>query len=166
MGFDKILYLDFDGVLNTFTYCDDLPEELHINVRSHDRRVRVEACKMFLDPALTASFRGVLERTGAKVIVCSSWRRVLSEDEIREVLAHHGIPLHGITPLHGRKMSDFRDYRVKEIALHVKTLPEMAVWAVLDDQVRESEFPGHVVRPNEGATPADFSRIESILNGD
>jgi hypothetical protein len=61
-------------------------------------------------------------------------------------------------------MSDHRDFRVEDIRKHAATLPEGTNWAVLDDGVDEGEFPGRVVCPADGATPADLDKLEAILN--
>jgi hypothetical protein len=69
----KIVFLDFDGVLNNFALMRD-------DGRPLDR----------LDPAAVARLEAIVARSGAKVVISSSWRVHRPLDDLREMLADLG----------------------------------------------------------------------------
>src|SRR5690242_6033276 len=68
----KVVFLDFDGVLNSFQYIDAT-------------RMREP-----LDPAAVARLNAILARSGAKVVVSSTWRVRRSVEELQRVLVKVG----------------------------------------------------------------------------
>lgn len=73
----KIIFLDIDGVLN----CEKTP---------NPRKLRY-----IVDPKLLKRFERLIERTGAKVVLSSTWRY----DPAGLFSAKHwGIPFIGVTP--------------------------------------------------------------------
>jgi hypothetical protein len=80
----KIIFLDFDGVLNSFAFLD-----AHVSLR--DR----------LDPAAVARLNVLVERSRAKVVVSSTWRLKRSLEELRARLAEVGFvgEVIGCTPV-------------------------------------------------------------------
>lgn len=69
----KVVFLDFDGVLNTFAL-------IGRDGRPLDR----------LDPAAVARLNAIVVRSGAKVVISSSWRVHRTLDELRAMLAGLG----------------------------------------------------------------------------
>ncbi len=69
----KVVFLDFDGVLNNYGFLKQQPHRM-------DR----------LDPAAVARLNAILERSGAKVVISSSWRIHHSLDELRQRLCEVG----------------------------------------------------------------------------
>jgi HAD domain in Swiss Army Knife RNA repair proteins len=85
----KILFLDFDGVLNSADY---------VKNRREIRRPSGHAIDALTIPRLNA----IVERTGAKVVVSSSWRHQYNAQRLGEILALHGFTgeVIGTTPDH------------------------------------------------------------------
>ncbi|MDI1451339.1 HAD domain-containing protein [Polyangium sp. 6x1] len=121
----KIVFLDFDGVLN-----HSLMQILE------DRDTR----KRFSPPAVER-LNTIVKRTGARVVVSSSWREWNSVDKLRTLLAEEGFVGEVLdhTPiLHPRTMR-LRDpnpgeTRCREIMQWLDALPERPEsFVVLDD---------------------------------
>jgi len=76
---DRLLFLDFDGVLNSS--------------RSMGFRKECKLCGglCWFDPKAIARLNTVLERTGAMIVVSSSWRVGRKLTELREILHGHGV---------------------------------------------------------------------------
>ena len=62
---DKFIFLDFDGVLTTARYHDML---------CRCGRATTDRFGELFDPQAVANLRTILERSGAKLIITSSWR--------------------------------------------------------------------------------------------
>ncbi|MDC3959881.1 HAD domain-containing protein [Polyangium jinanense] len=70
----KIVFLDFDGVLNHYLMLLNEPSEQR---------------KRFSQPAVER-LNAIVKRTGARVVVSSSWREWNSVDALRTLLAEEG----------------------------------------------------------------------------
>src|SRR3954452_25283644 len=103
----KIIFLDIDGVLN----CDKTP-----NPRNFP---------YIVDKKLLARFKKLLERTGARVVLTSSWRC----DPVGLFAAKHwGVPFIDVCP--DRQRSSRRD----ELRAWLKAHPRVRRFIVLDDE--------------------------------
>lgn len=82
----KIIFLDIDGVLN---------HELWATERMYRNRVEddsdYEYYRNFFDPKSIAFLNLITEKTGAKIVVSSSWRRSRTVEELRELLKLMGV---------------------------------------------------------------------------
>ena len=101
----KAIFLDIDGVLKTLTsqYFGDINE---------------------IDGDLVARLGRIVERTGAVIVLSSSWR--FGEKSIKiveQALEQHQLNLYGSTPkvIKGHKMSDFvsGENVVRRIDVHI-----------------------------------------------
>jgi hypothetical protein len=102
----KVIFLDIDGVLNC----------------SKTRNPR--NLPYVMDPKLLKRFKRLLERTGAKVVLSSTWRY----DPAGLFSAkRQGIPFIGVTPDMPRKP------RRQEILAWLKGHPKVARYVVIDD---------------------------------
>ena len=103
----KVIFLDIDGVLN----CHKTP-----NPRKFP---------YVIDDGLLARFRQLIERTGASVVLSSTWRY----DPAGIFSAKHsGVPFIDITP-------DMPDQpRCREILTWIRNHPEVTRYAVIDDE--------------------------------
>lgn len=103
----KVIFLDIDGVLN----CDATP-----NPRKFP---------YIVDKKLLAAFRGLVTKTGAKVVLTSSWR----VDPIGLYAARYWkVPFHDICP-------DFPHRPRREEILHwLRRHPAVDRFAVIDDE--------------------------------
>lgn len=117
----KIVFLDFDGVLNSFLFFRLKKASVHD-----------------LDPEAVARLNTLVTRSQAKVVVSSTWRLSRSLDELRRVLSRHGFAgdVIGTTPhISGPGlMGDLFGQRVCEIQawLENTSLP-VERYVVLDD---------------------------------
>lgn len=102
----KVIFLDIDGVLNT-------PKE-----RGHRRG------SWGIDATLAIRYRGLVEATGAKTVISSTWRK--GEDTL-ELIRQAGIRYYGITP-HFQYSE-----RAEEIDAWLRLHPEVTQYAILDD---------------------------------
>lgn len=84
----KVLFLDFDGVLNSDAFFAT------IDVKSAEDR---------LDPDAITRLNRVLDQTGAKVVVSSTWRIFHTQERLAEVLRSFGFSgeVIGTTPIIG-----------------------------------------------------------------
>lgn len=73
MQTEPVLFLDMDGVV------------------LHGDALHATGNNRHIPPEKIALVREVCERTGCRVVVSSTWR---FSDETRDLLLHHGIPLH------------------------------------------------------------------------
>lgn len=109
----KVIFLDVDGVLNCARY---------FKTRETPRDLKPKD----IDPERVLILHRILEATGAKVVVSSSWR--FDEESlalVKEASAPHFLD---VTPRHAR----FED-RHAEIREWLGAHPEVEKYAILDD---------------------------------
>ncbi|MGH7744562.1 MAG: HAD domain-containing protein [Candidatus Dormibacteria bacterium] len=121
----KVLFLDFDGVLNS-------------NVWFKANKDAILAQTTFLardaaeiDPIALARVRRVVELTGAQIVVSSSWRIGNPIDRLREIIKEAGwpdAPIIGVTPWPRNTT-----FRGDEVALWLKQHPKVTKFVCLDD---------------------------------
>ena len=81
----KIVFLDFDGVLNSHDFLYRWQEKA--------AREAVEFTgneHLMLDPVAVKRINGILATTGAKVVISSSWRHGWTIERLREILVAAG----------------------------------------------------------------------------
>ena len=84
----KIVFLDVDGVLNSEALLRAKDDEHR--TRGCPARCECYRLEHLIDPAAVTRLNRVLSATGAKVVISSSWRKLLDPDELRRVLRDHG----------------------------------------------------------------------------
>lgn len=143
----KIIFLDIDGVLNgddwlTLTGCD------------------TSKPLSYFQPDCCARLQRILDATGAKVVISSSWRRMFSLDEIRGFLAESGVTADVIDHTIVRFSMCYRAYEID------RWLDENSceVYCVLDD-IKMPEHRDNQVLTTEriGLTDSDVERAIAIL---
>jgi hypothetical protein len=80
-----IIFLDFDGVLNSSRFVKDLGEKWTMNE---------------IDPVAVQRLNKIVEATGAKIVISSTWRILSSLDELKKIIADNGgrVDIIGETP--------------------------------------------------------------------
>ena len=153
--FVKIIFLDFDGVLNTAEFLDKLepvPYATHLGAKLLSRE---------LDPVRVQCINDIVELTGAKVVVTSAWRVGSTLQWLEQVLRHAGFvgEVVGKTQrFYGRPRSeeiqDWLEFREQEIESFV----------ILDDDV-SANIEGHFIETSfhEGLTKAHVPQAIEIL---
>jgi hypothetical protein len=135
----KVIFLDIDGVLN----CDKTrnPRKL----------------PYIVDKKLLRRFQKLLENTGAKVVLSSTWR----VDPIGVYAAKYwGIPFIDVCP--DRPKSP----RGNEITSWLKDHPKVSRFAVIDDEDDElDDLPLFQPSSASGLTPEIGKGVEKYLNG-
>ena len=128
----KIVFLDIDGVLNT---CEGL--------------------SMGLDPRLVQELNVLIRRSGASVVVSSSWR-IAGLVRMRTMLREHGCvgPVSGVTPILGPV----------ERGLEIQAWLDRCRWRVsrfviLDDTDNMAHLRPHLIQTDyrKGLTPDDVA---------
>lgn len=140
----KVCFLDFDGVLNGLETREPA-SPIHRG--------------LFLSPPLVERVNVLCERTGAVVVLSTSWRRRIDATgcslDIAEALRHVGarFAIVGATPDHARRDAITRDGETIELWRAPERRHEIAAWVaehkpeafvILDDD-RGAEIAGHFV---------------------
>ena len=163
----KIIFLDFDGVLNTEHYQGLLRYQGEPWQDEHGA---------FFDPNAVKQLRRIIDATGADIVIESSWK-YLGLNAMKELWKVRNLPgrVIDITP---SSVSD--EYLLKNLdttMLHCKGM-EIASWlseqaediryAIIDDEyvILDSQLPHFILtNPYEGITEEQTNRAISILNG-
>lgn len=146
----KVLFLDFDGVLNSLPFL---------------RRYTGDG--VGLDPACMALLQHIVESTGAVIVLSTSWReywnRVEAECDpigcrINEVFREYGLTVWDKTP-------QLRQRREEEIQTWLEAHEaEVAQFAVVDDTLLGAPFlSGHFVKTVGYTTGLDQSAAEQVI---
>lgn len=143
----RAVLLDFDGVLNSADWTARRGESPTDWLdRSHD-----------LDPAAVARLNTIVERTGAGVVISSSWRIMYPLDEIEKLLSDAGFAgeIIGVTPFYrgGSWVGGRYRTRADEIQAWLDEHSDVESFVVLDDdglgeKCGPSPLDSHLVRTN------------------
>jgi hypothetical protein len=135
----KVIFLDIDGVLNC------------------PKTRNPRKFPYVVDRRLLTRLQKLLERTGAKVVLTSSWRL----DPIGLFAARHwGVPFIGACP------DKPRSPRCKEILDWLSEHPRVTRYAVIDDEDDElDELPLFQPSGKTGITMEIVKGVEKYLNG-
>jgi hypothetical protein len=135
----KIIFLDIDGVLN----CKKTPNPRKL--------------PYIIDKKLLARFKKVLDRTGAKVVLSSTWRF----DPIGVIAAEYwDVPFIDVCP------DLLKSSRRVEILRWLSRYPQTRRYAVLDDEDDElDDLPLFQPNSKTGLTPEIAKGVENYLNG-
>ena len=155
----KIVFLDFDGVMNSEQWF---------------WRGGAPGGEQF-DPESVVALNEITVRTGARIVVSSSWRHFHDDAALREILGRNGVSglMIGSTPRLGRNEvgppdCDFGERpaeRGDEIEAWLDEHPEVSSFVILDD---DSDMRGLLPRLVQtewkvGLTLADARRAIELL---
>lgn len=90
----KLIFLDFDGVLNSRKWIESFHQKVK-DSKLPDSIILVEPDDA-LDPAPVALINQLVEKSGAKVIISSSWRILHGLDSLNEILKKAGATFEAI----------------------------------------------------------------------
>lgn len=114
----KIIFLDFDGVINCQTrwkkYCVQVDEQ----------------SSSMIDPVAVRRLAALVKETDARIVISSTWRRFYALADLRRFLALFGIPddvVIGVTPILPGEQ------RGREIRFWLNTHPDVTAFVVFDD---------------------------------
>lgn len=145
---DRIIFLDFDGVLNTTEFL---------------RRVgAADVGHRWLDPEKVRLLAELTRRTGALIVLSSSWRYAFTQEELEAMLRRCGFDgaFGGMTPKIVRP-------RGEEIqAWFTAGATEPTHWVALDDAIDGMAWLGehHIgTTMEQGLTPEHVERAARLL---
>lgn len=144
------LFLDVDGVLNSNRYLSQTPG-------AYDKKDQA----MAFDPEAVARLEQVLVRTGAVIVVSSTWRMFHTLEEILDFLHRRGAPsakIVGQTPC-------LTGYRGAEIHAYLREHPEVSQFAIVDDDGDMEPYHHKLVKTSweEGLLDEHVERLVKLL---
>lgn len=168
---DKIIFLDFDGVLNT---------EYYQGVLCYQGKPWQDEYGAFFDPIPVAQLRRIIDATGADIVIESSWKQ-LGLDAMQELWRVRHLPgrVIDITP---SSVSDQRLLSENPDHINSSSKPskglEIASWlsdhaaqsaryVIIDDEyvILDSQAPHFIwTNPYESITKEQADMAISILN--
>ena len=157
-----IVFMDIDGVLNSEKwYAQAASRKEDRNSESSTQQSLLERS---IDPACIQRLNRLLQRTGAAVIVSSSWRKEHPLSEIVRIMEARGFcgAVIGATPSDDGTLS-----RGEEITRWLKmNVPRGVAYVAVDDEVETGLPPGVVVVTSRdtGLTDEDVERAIGILS--
>lgn len=155
---NKLLFLDFDGVLNSQQFY-----ESRVNRASE------------LDYNAVANLNAIIKATNCDVVISSTWRKFYSLEELRDVLVDYGLfpdfanKIIGVTPNLESKKEDSKLWmsvpRGEEIKAYLESINFQGNYVCLDDDV--DFLPGQPLvfcAYEDGLTAKEASLCMEILN--
>lgn len=122
----KLIFLDINGVLGSSQHSD------RENVIAGKSRDPSNVHVWYFYPPYVKRLENLIERTNAKIVVCSSCRKVYTLDEIRDYIHRAGAPKAAdaiIDSTPGNKLG-VRKHRGREVAL----------WLALSDEYHDANY--------------------------
>ena len=149
----RILFLDFDGVLNSAKYL-----------------AGSEQFGVAIDPARMALLKRIVDSTGAKIVLTTSWREHWEKDPTK--CDSTGALIHNIFRKYGLQIWDktpqLRTKRETEIKSWLDRHPELDSFVVLDDSLLSADYlNGHFIKTSyyfDGLDEEDVQKAIAILN--
>ena len=126
----KIIFLDFDGVMDTSYYNHVLRKE---------GKPGSDKYGCIFDPCCIQNLKHIIEETGAHIVVTSLWKRVMSYKDILDMWAYRGLPgfVTDVTPNPTNRKS-----RGDEIDAWLNECSTEVQYVILDD-LRANYFNEH-----------------------
>lgn len=150
----KVIFLDFDGVMDTAHYDNYLN---YMELPYKDR------FGLLFDPDCVLNLSRIVDTTGAQIVVTSTWKQFMTYEDLLEMWHSRRLPgiLAGITPNCSRHRGDEIDAWLEE--------NDGTVEYVIVDDMDESQFNEHqlsrlfVVNPYDGLNDVVADSIISLL---
>jgi hypothetical protein len=152
----KVIFLDFDGVLNSGPYTDSLKQKVNFKPRELSMDWWAEG----LDPVCVKLLNKLVERTGAVIVVTSTWRLHATLGWLQRVLRMRGFE-HRVYGATERHVGQARSYEIQRW-LGTKRLEQ---FVILDDDDK-ANIAGHFVKtdPEVGLTVGLVEKAVKILS--
>ena len=149
----RVIFLDFDGVLNVDTDEPDTGGELWT--------------ERWLDETLVRRLARLVEQSSARVVISSSWRQRRTLAQLEAMLAKRGFGggVHSVTPRLPRPAEGERLVRASEIAAWLDTHADVSAFVILDDDRDFGPLSARHVRTDSsvGLTEEDVRRAMEFL---
>lgn len=140
----KVLFLDFDGVLNFYP-----------NKNGNFYKPACINLEMLLNKV-----------PDLKIVVSSSWR-IYGLEAVRDILKSNGVDPRRVIDVTGDEQSpDARDHRGFQVENWLKKHPKVSQFAIVDDQADFLPLHSHLVQtnPHSGLTQANVEKLMKILD--
>lgn len=164
----KLIFLDIDGVLNSDAW--DQTDRYKIETAGmSDVEIMLIAHHTHLDPKALNLINDLVNRSGAEVIISSTWRTKYKPDVLTDMMQKRGATfvIKDSTPILFGRMSE-RIPRGKEISTYIDSLDERPEsFVILDDRSDMIYLQNSLVLTDIrfGITMADVEKALKILNG-
>lgn len=132
----RIVFLDFDGVLNSTEYLNKDPRA---------QIVVVSGIEGLLSPEMVGRLNRITDATGAKIVTTTAWRYHLDQDDLVEVLEKAGVT----APVIDRTPLLFEETRRTEIQEWLDMHPEVTSFVILEDAHRMGNLKRFTVYTDE-----------------
>ena len=182
---EKALFLDIDGVIQPFTeyrfeYVNknsemeqlfkELEDEFKVDYREFNR-YDVASAYYDWDRDAVEEIKRILDTTGAKIVVSSSWRSGTTGDYFPFLLRIHDLQkyLYGYAPIFFEELPKYdgiKHARSIEILEYLKKHPHIKKWVAVDDIDLSKDFPENAVVTYPKITTEDADKCIEILGND
>lgn len=154
-GIDKVIFLDFDGVLDNYYYCYQLRKQ---GLPERDNY------GMIFDTSCVECLKYILDKTDAHIVITSSWKDFMTYEELLKMWHERKLPgtVFDTAPSMISKRGD-------EIDQWLKEFKRPCSYVILDD-LDDSFFNPHQlehfiqINPNRGIQMEDAKKAVEILN--
>ena len=152
----NIVFLDIDGVLNSLDW------RKRRGPRTYDA-YHLDYWRHNIDPEAVVRLNSLLDATAARLVVSSSWRTMLTTQELQYTLTQRGFrfEIAGATP------EICNGSRWQEIRSHLLRWPLCPEYVILDDDPLPDAPQRYLVQTDYsvGLTDVDVYRAIEILQG-
>ena len=153
----KIIFLDFDGVMDT-AYYDHVLSKLRLPGN--------DTFGTIFDPDCVQNLKKIIEKTGADIVVSSSWKHFMTYKDFIDMWEFRGLPgfVTDVTPT-----PDIRRNRGDEIDAWLEECNVECQYVIIDD-LDATNFNDHqiprllVVNPFNGLDEDTAEKAISLLN--
>ena len=152
----KIIFLDFDGVMDT---------EYYDHILSEAGKPISDEYGLLFDPECVKNLKYIIDNTGADIVVSSTWKDDMSYKEILDMWKYRGLPgfVTDVTPTTAKHI------RGDEIDAWLKECPTECNYVIIDDleayNFNEHQIPRLlVVNPFFGLDEVTAERAIILLN--
>ena len=132
----KLIFLDFDGVLNS-------EASFHMEFRKKKRNQTMTKINETLSEVACSNFQMILEAVPeAKIIISSAWRVFFDLDWLKGHLQSYGIDSSRVIGVTGRTLSGHRGREIRETLedLQEKNPGEPIEYIIIDDSVGDLQL--------------------------
>lgn len=161
----KVIFLDFDGVLNS-------EGSFRHEVRRKNRRISDT-----LNPVACSNLQYILEQdSSVKIVISSTWRRLHTMVDLQNILNNYGVEAARVI---GKTPMVFSGHRGHEIKLWLDENPNVTQYVIIDDdddagtalflkEGQEHDERGHFFQttPEDGLLFKQAKGIAKLLRGD
>lgn len=149
----KVLFLDFDGVLNSEQF-------VRAVARGSTKWKNTD-----LDHRACSNLQYILDQVpDCKIVISSTWRKLYELEELKKFLSHMGVDAERVIDVTPYRLSD--RIRGGEIAEWLEDAKDVTSFAIVDDDSDMGELMHRLVRTDstDGLTLSKAKAIVDMLN--